>query len=31
MDGGVAKRAPSQMSYLDRVDVHAGDKVGTGV
>lgn len=31
VDGGVAKRTPSQMSYLGRVDVHAGDEVGTGV
>ena len=31
VDGGVAKRAPSQMSYLGGVDVHAGDEVGTGV
>ena len=31
VDGGVAKRAPSQMSYLGGVDVDAGDEVGTGV
>ena len=27
MDGGVAKRAPSLISYLGSVDVHAGDEV----
>lgn len=26
-----AKRAPSQMSYLGWVDVHAGDEVDVGV
>ena len=31
VEGGVAKRTPSQMSYLGRVDVHAGDEVGAGV
>lgn len=31
VDGGVAKRAPSLISYLGSVDVHAGDEVGTGV
>ena len=31
MDGGVAKRAPSQMSYLGRVDVHTGDEVDARV
>ncbi len=31
VDGGVAKRALSQMSYLGRVDVHAGDEVDVGV
>lgn len=30
MDGGVAKRAPSQMSCLGSVDVHAGDEVDAG-
>lgn len=29
--GGVAKRAPSQISYLGSFDVHAGDEVGTCV
>ena len=31
MDGGVAKRAPSLISYLGSVDVHAGDEVDAGV
>ena len=31
VDGGVAKRAPSLISYLDSVDVHAGDEVDVGV
>lgn len=31
VDGGVAKRAPSLISYLNSVDVHAGDEVGTCV
>lgn len=31
VDGGVVKRAPSQMSYLGRVDVHAGDEVDARV
>ena len=30
-DGGVAKRAPSLISYLDSVDVYAGDEVDVGV
>ena len=30
-DDGVAKRAPSQMSCLGWVDVHAGDKVDARV
>ena len=31
MDGGVAKSAPSLISYLGSVDVHAGDQVDVGV
>ncbi len=31
VDGGVAKRAPSLISYLGSVDVHAGDEVDARV
>ena len=31
MDGEVGKRAPSQISCLGWVDVHAGDEVDVGV
>ena len=31
VDGGVAKRAPFQISCLGRVDVHAGDEVDARV
>lgn len=31
VDGGVAKRAPSQIGCLGWVDVHAGDEVDIGI